>query len=46
MMQRKPLRQLDYFLNDAIIYAVKRGETYTKSVSAGEIVNEGNKTLH
>ena len=33
MMQRKPLRQLDHFLNDAIRYVVKRGETLTKSVS-------------
>ena len=40
MMQRKPLRQLGHFLNDAIRYAVKRGETLTKSVSAEELLTE------
>ena len=40
MMQRKPLRQLDHFLNDAIRYAVKRDETLTKSVSAEEMLTE------
>ena len=40
MMQRKPLQQLDHFLNDAIRYVVKRGETLTKNVSVEELLTE------
>ena len=40
MMQRKQLRRLDHFLNDAIRYAVKRDETLTKNVSVEELLTE------